>query len=692
MTAPARRSLAIVAGGAVFLAATLISGTLLAPAARDLAPWNELDARWGTYLPERQWGTPHEAVGGDGWGLDYLSAVRRDYSFGEDGIAGLTERSGTFNLGWAAWDGLQVRVAERYFGWSNPSGEHGEAIVDRRVFDENTPTSSYTATTWTYPNSDPRYEIDMVSARADASSGVMAATATNTSDEGGTLQLVLKGWLTDPALRAEVIDDGLLLHGPDSVVAIVGDGIDSSQASDEKRALDEQLREHGSLAGGTEGHSGALAHELELGPAETRMVSVGWAEADAAEAAGARARELRERAPSVLAFREDEAATLFTGRVTAHEPLFRQALMSTLWNQSLYAWDGTSSYDPDWAGRVDAHDVLVMPDKWEFPWLATWDTGFQAVVATLIDPQLAADQLRFLFSDRWQQPNGHLPCAEWVMADECPPVFAWAAWRIHLAGAGDDFLADVYPGLVVLHDYWWSALAVEPRGLFTCGFCGMDNLPRGAGQAQADASGWMAFSARHLALIADELGDDEAAARFRAEVDEIAAAVNEVLWDADEQFYLDRNDDGVAPIRTRSYSGLVPLIAGIVPEERVDAVLDALRDEGAFLSPYGIRSTAADSVLYRPGYADERSTNSSWRGPVWLPLNYLIIGALAETDPALAADLRERVVEMVETDWEATGRLHEYFDAETGEGLGADAQAGWTALVANLIVEGWPAD
>jgi hypothetical protein len=49
-------------------------------------------------------------------------------------------------------------------------------------------------------------------------------------------------------------------------------------------------------------------------------------------------------------------------------------------------------------------------------------------------------------------------------------------------------------------------------------------------------------------------------------------------------------------------------------------------------------------------------------------------------------------VELVETDWERTGRFHEYFDAETGEGLGADAQAGWTALVANLVVEGWPAD
>jgi hypothetical protein len=48
---------------------------------------------------------------------------------------------------------------------------------------------------------------------------------------------------------------------------------------------------------------------------------------------------------------------------------------------------------------------------------------------------------------------------------------------------------------------------------------------------------------------------------------------------------------------------------------------------------------------------------------------------------------------MAQRDWQASdGRFHEYFDAESGAGLGADAQAGWTALVANLIVEGWPAD
>ncbi len=72
-----------------------------------LPAWDQLDTRWGTYLPERQWGTPHEATGGNGWGLDYLEAIRIPYRYGEDGIAGLTTRDGTFDIGWAAWDGKQ---------------------------------------------------------------------------------------------------------------------------------------------------------------------------------------------------------------------------------------------------------------------------------------------------------------------------------------------------------------------------------------------------------------------------------------------------------------------------------------------------------------------------------------------------------------------------------------------------------
>lgn len=137
----------------------------------------------------------------------------------------------------------------------------------------------------------------------------------------------------------------------------------------------------------------------------------------------------------------------------------------------------------------------------------------------------------------------------------------------------------------------------------------------------------------------------------------------------------------------RSYTGLIPLVAGIVPPDRLPRILDALRDEDIFLSVGGIRSLDASSPVYESGYAG-RGVNSNWLGPVWVPLQLLLVDALVEVDPTLAMEIRERVVANVEREWLETGRLWEYYDGDTGEGLGADAQAGWTALVANMIAEG----
>ena len=686
-----------VAVAATLAAAVVVVGWLaLRPTPTELPPWDALGDRWGTYLGEREWGNPREAVGGDGWGLTYLDAVRADYRHGEDGIAGIADRDGTFHMGWAVWDGEQPRVAERLFGWTNAQGDHGEEIVDRRTFGENTPTSSYHRSTLVYPNSDPRYEIDFIGARADATSGVLCATAANTSDAPAALDLVFKAWFHDSDLAAQVTEHGLTLAGPASVLAIAADDATSAQVDDRKGAIDRNLRETGALVDAGSGHIGALAFHLELEPSAEAERCIGWAEDDAEAAAEDAAADRLAEAAGIQVQRRDEAATLFAGEVTAYETLYRQALMSVLWNQSLYRWNGETDYAPEWAGRVDARDVLIMPDKWEFPWLASWDTAFHAVTAALIDPDLGADQLRFVLSDRWQQPDGHIPCAEWVMDAECPPLFAWSAWRVHQAGAGVALLDELWPSLERHYDYWWRNLQVDDSALFTGGFLGMDNLPdRALGgeeqTTQADASAWMAHFAAHMALIADARGDRDAAGRYTMDRDRIAAAVNAELWNEDLGIYLDRRADG-DPVRTPSYSGLVPLIAGIVPEERREILLDQLRDEGAFLSPAGIRSVSAGSVLYRPGYADQAGVNSNWRGPVWLPINYLLADALDELEPAMASDLRRRVVAAVEADWQATGRFHEYFDAETGEGLGADAQAGWTALVANLIVEEWPAD
>jgi glycogen debranching enzyme len=114
-----------------------------------------------------------------------------------------------------------------------------------------------------------------------------------------------------------------------------------------------------------------------------------------------------------------------------------------------------------------------------------------------------------------------------------------------------------------------------------------------------------------------------------------------------------------------------------------------MRDDAQLMSGGGIRSLSADDALYVPGEAG-RGVNSNWRGPVWVPINYMIIEALADVDADLAADIRQRIVSNIERDWTETQRFHEYFDGDSGEGRGADFQTGWTALVANLIEEGWP--
>jgi len=175
----------------------------------------------------------------------------------------------------------------------------------------------------------------------------------------------------------------------------------------------------------------------------------------------------------------------------------------------------------------------------------------------------------------------------------------------------------------------------------------MDNLPRATARAQADASAWMAFFARYLTKIAEEVGDPASAARYAADLDTIVRAVNRTLWDETAGFYFDLDDSGRAFIPTVSYIGLVPLIAGIVPADRLARVLGTLRDPAQLLSPYGVRSVSARSVIYEPGYASRRGVNSNWRGPIWVPINYLLVEALTPLDPELAATVRERVVATV---------------------------------------------
>ncbi|MEZ4967420.1 MAG: glucosidase [Saprospiraceae bacterium] len=181
----------------------------------------------------------------------------------------------------------------------------------------------------------------------------------------------------------------------------------------------------------------------------------------------------------------------------------------------------------------------------------------------------------------------------------------------------------------------------------------------------------------------------------------------------------------------------------LIPRERLARLLHAMLDENEFLSPGGIRSL---SKIHRDGYAvqidgqtfglryepGESSTglfggNSNWRGPVWMPMNYMLVRALREYDLFYGNDyqvefptgsgqhmclrevadaLSERLVSIFEPDEQGRRPVngtddryannphfrdlvlfYEYFHGDNARGVGASHQTGWTGLVAKLIEE-----
>lgn len=71
-----------------------------------------------------------------------------------------------------------------------------------------------------------------------------------------------------------------------------------------------------------------------------------------------------------------------------------------------------------------------MPDKWEYPFFAAWDTAFHCIPLTMVDPAFAKRQLDLLTREWYMKPDGQIPAYEWNFSDVNPPVHAWAVFRV----------------------------------------------------------------------------------------------------------------------------------------------------------------------------------------------------------------------------------------------------------------------
>jgi len=676
-----------------------------APATQSFEPWPEtpppmasLSKLWGPYLAEREWGNPREAVGGDGWGMTYELAKNTRYQAGEDGIAGWTDLEETVCFAFGFWDEQQRYVTERLFGFSNAQGKYGETVLEQRVFWENTPTHSYARYEYFYPFDKPNFDVEITYAKRDNQTAIVQVSVKAT--QAGVLHVLPTAWFRPP-LRSGLRNDGSVQHLADDTFDLAYNGGHwlvktataptswqiSTNATGRKDDFDQALVRDKKLANAGDGNRAAWDLALTLQAGETRTLHLALANAPDAEQARAHADAALAQFDSIISTRRQEADALYRNQVSEHKEVYRYALMNLLANKMYYQYNG--SYEKNWEGKVDLHDVLLVPDKWEFPWPAMWDACFQANVATLADIEQAKHDLLVYLSPRWQTITGHVPNVEWGLTDETPPLFAWAAWEVYKADGDKAFLTEIFPRLELHYQYCRRALDMDNDHLYKGGFMGMDNVPRpsGADVEQADTSGWMALFAQRLSGIAQELGGTAKASQYQAEYATTVEKINAELWNEQDGFYYDRDRDG--QLRIKSYSGLIPLIAGVPDAARVQRILAHLSNPDEFWSDQGVRSLSKDDKLYEPGYSTSGWKNSNWRGPVWIPINYLLVQTLSKQDPALAEKLRQNLVTTVEREWQARHHFYEYYQAETGEGLGADHQTGWTALVANLIRERW---
>ncbi len=508
----------------------------------------------------------------------------------------------------------------------------------------------------------------------------------------------------------------------------------------------------------------------------------------------------------------------------------RKALAGMLWSKQFYFFDVNlwlKGDDSRWLPpashsrirnihwrHLNSMRILSMPDKWEYPWFAAWDTAFHCLTLSLVDIDFAKEQIWLLLFDQFQHPNGAIPAYEWEFSDLNPPVQAWAVYRLYemekqQKGVEDRlFLEKCFLKLLLNFTFWVNKVDSSGCNVFEGGFLGLDNislidrsmeLAKEGTLKQSDGTGWMAMFCLNLMRIALELAKtypsyEAMATKFFQHFVYIADAMKNLgnkqysMWSEEDGFFYDvlvYPDGKFSHFRVRSLVGLIPIYAvEMISEEELDQfpgmkkdffwflnhrkdltkdcltavikndqkiyvlsllnepllkkILRYVWDPKEFRSIFGLRSLSKfheshpfsykdTRVGYEPGNSIERikGGNSNWRGPIWLPTNYLLLESLKKFSQVFGNTLRislegeseislEEMISVFSSGLislflpDTEGKrpflgskfpmindphfkdqllFYEFYNGDTGQGLGASHQTGWSGLVANLIDE-----
>lgn len=850
---------------------------------------------WGPYVSNRQWGNVREdySPNGDAWRFaNHNNAESYAYRWGEEGIAGISDTKQLFCFALSFWNKNDERIKERFFGLSNPQGNHGEDIKEIFYYLDNTPTHSYMKMVYKYPinkfpyedlvaengrrsKKEPEYEIIDTGifdkdeyfdifieyCKGNIDDILVRVTVCNRSNQDAPIVVLPTAWYRNNWKWGYNEYQGQLEDSHEGCININHDSITLkkfySKNRNAQRVFCDNETNNSKLYGSPEvenayykdGINDFIIHQKNTINPEKKGSKASFVVEAEIKAGQSEVFEFRLSSNDLdNPFYDFES--IFNARLSEANEFYeeiqqdvpnedernvqRQAFAGLLWNKQFYHYNvgkwlkGDPNHEAprdfnnyvrntEWE-HLHNKDIISMPDKWEYPWYATWDLAFHCVPYAIIDGDFAKNQLLLLTKEWYMHPNGQMPAYEWNLSDVNPPVHAWSCFRVfkidEKANGKPDllFLEKVFQKLLLNFTWWVNRKDKNGKNIFGGGFLGLDNigafdrnmeLKDGEHLEQADGTSWMAMYALNMMRIAMELAQyyqvyEDMAIKFFEHYLYIAEAMEnmgedkEGLWNEEDGFFYDvlqlGNGESVT-LRLRSIVGLIPLFAveiidhhlldkmpnfrermdwvlknkpelanlvshwdeegsgrkhlmSILRRTRLKKVLTRMVDEKEFLSTYGIRAMSKvyeenpfvftvhgnkNVVYYTPAESDSRmfGGNSNWRGPIWFPINFLIVESLQRFHfyygnslkiefptgsgeqknlDEVASNISNRLCSIFLKDESGQRAFNggnykfnydpnfkdyitffEYFHGDNGRGVGASHQTGWTATVAKLM-------
>lgn len=377
--------------------------------------------------------------------------------------------------------------------------------------------------------------------------------------------------------------------------------------------------------------------------------------------------------------------------------------------------------------REEGSNLYTVPSPITYPYQWLWDSCFHSIIYSYFDLKKAKDEIHSLLSKQF--PNGMVPHMiywkrgpvidiDWGSGKETstitqPPMIAYSAWHIFKKDGDIEFLRSIYINLFHYYRYLINERDPHKRhllGIINPDESGEDNSPRFDAllglpprhsieenlnkrielvkeniKCKFDApfcmknlfwvkdvpfNSIMVENLQCLVYIAEKIERGHDAKYFQDERGVMIKSMKELM--VEDGLYWSTYGENYQKIKVKTWAIFMPLFARILSKEEAESLVRSyLLNSEEFWNKYGVATVSKKEISYNP--------SDMWRGPSWIAVNWFIYrGLLNYGLNDIAQKIKVSTVNLL-----AKQGFREYYNGETGDGLGAESFT-WGGLVVDM--------